>query len=288
MSNKKPSSIFVTADGVTKLFTNEEVKQQLDAYIKAAQSDEKLCPELEACVSRGGIVSMIRHPLCHQALSFPAMHNQCLNQKREVLADFAKENNLRGMAVMVEKPYRIRWLHHAVAGLDYYGIPKIKVDTKSAAFFEAFTYAWSSSENLWQDTDACLALLELHPTGDKLWRLAMEKDELEVWDNLPEMIEVYRGCEKRNRRGFSWTIDKRRAEWFSTRFFSTSPQVLHGVVKKSDCYFYLGGRGEAEIVVCPSKVKILAVHKPEPHRRNNKAAVAHAELIKTVHGGCGV
>jgi hypothetical protein len=89
--------------------------------------------------------------------------------------------------------------------------------------------------------------------------------------SLPDEFLVYRGClMSRGSEGISWTLNKRRAEFFAryslgqrsatavdTEFLVGKPAVIRGSCKKRDVIAYLNGKKHQEILIFPSKV-----HRP--------------------------
>ncbi len=84
--------------------------------------------------------------------------------------------------------------------------------------------------------------------------LLMTTGERRTLAAMPDTLTVYRGCQQFNRKGWSWTLSKDKAQWFSTRCYVGTPQLLTGTVRKSDVLAYLAGRGEEEILVAPEKI----------------------------------
>ena len=75
----------------------------------------------------------------------------------------------------------------------------------------------------------------------------MSDEDIEYWESLPDEITIYRGGGHED--GLCWTLDKEKAEWFSTRFHDEDDaNVWVRTVKKSDCAAYHSGRGESEVI----------------------------------------
>lgn len=69
-----------------------------------------------------------------------------------------------------------------------------------------------------------------------------------------EIITIYRGVGSKSQRiGYSWTTDKKVAEWFSKRFNSNG-EVLEAKTKREDIVMYIDDRSEHEVIVLPSKL----------------------------------
>lgn len=81
----------------------------------------------------------------------------------------------------------------------------------------------------------------------------MRPEERQALAAMPEIIRIYRGFSiPELRDGYSWTVDKKRAKWFSMR--TKGEYYLLGYAKRSDVIGYLTDREEAEIVIDYRKV----------------------------------
>ena len=121
--------------------------------------------------------------------------------------------------------------------------------------------------NVWTDCECPSANLE---DWEFIWgvmkeskQLVMDAEERELFNALPSEIAIYRGVSAEDEDdlwgavcGYSWTIDRRTAEWFAKRFAygAKRPFVLKATIPKADVYAYLIGRKESEIVVDPERV----------------------------------
>ncbi|KZR56951.1 hypothetical protein [Bacillus badius] len=75
-----------------------------------------------------------------------------------------------------------------------------------------------------------------------------------------EMIEVYRGVGKLSlpaSKGFSWTLDKKVAEWFASRF-SDGGAVYRACIRPDKIIAYIKERNEEEIILLPSFLENIA------------------------------
>jgi len=83
----------------------------------------------------------------------------------------------------------------------------------------------------------------------------MTKEELKFYNNLPEVVQVFRGLpdSKTKKRGLSWTNNKKTAEWFANRW-KTKGRVLSGTINKKDIFAVFLDRNESEIVLNPYRL----------------------------------
>jgi hypothetical protein len=95
--------------------------------------------------------------------------------------------------------------------------------------------------------------------------LMMNEEEQKVYDELPDIVKVYRGIGLKEDEeldvwgwdeglGISWTISKEKGEWFSNRFMNKKRYLIEGWVKKENIFGYLNGRKEEEVIVEPKFV----------------------------------
>lgn len=84
----------------------------------------------------------------------------------------------------------------------------------------------------------------------------MDEDELPVFQELPERITVYRGTNSMNSKDvkvFSWTLSRKRAEWFASRFDDKSPCVFQAELPRDGALAYFSY--EDEIIADPYKLE---------------------------------
>lgn len=80
----------------------------------------------------------------------------------------------------------------------------------------------------------------------------MEEDELEAFNNLPDEVTVYRGVTSHNKsrkKAFSWSTDRKVAEWFADRFQTGTGEVWTLTVPKERILCCFEGRNEHEVIV---------------------------------------
>jgi hypothetical protein len=82
----------------------------------------------------------------------------------------------------------------------------------------------------------------------------MDAKEKVVYDRFSQykVHAVYRGYQRGlNPKGFSYTLDKAKAKWFSKRLARNNAEsvVKQRFVKKDQVIAYLEGRGESEVII---------------------------------------
>ena len=94
---------------------------------------------------------------------------------------------------LFERPYRVDALIRCrEAGLS------------GRKYWEELALWWKDSENIFQNKAKWRKLWRAPDKGE----YAMEENDRSDFASLPEQIAVYRGCRRKDDRGWSWTIDR--------------------------------------------------------------------------------
>lgn len=137
--------------------------------------------------------------------------------------------------------------------------------TDEKAYYQFLKDAWVQSEfpmSGFYDYEDLLNMFLLYDPQSM-----MDKDELSFYNQLPNELTIWRGVmvekelDKEN-IGFSFTLDKERAEWFAKRFAQDSkgtPILIEAKVKKEEILSVFLIRSEEEILVSPDSVKIIKI-----------------------------
>lgn len=147
-------------------------------------------------------------------------------------------------------------------GLDVFSI--IHPELSDAHYWRALAEVWEMMERPGRAASRFKRFLASpRPQREQMMT---ERDRITL-AAMPSVIHVFRGSSGRRQwaTGWSWTIDRERAEWFATRLprFSRTPLLTIGVVAKDDVFAYFGKppdhRGEDEIVADPAKVRVIEI-----------------------------
>lgn len=203
--------------------------------------EEPLRPELKKYLERHDTLGhVLRHPLVFGVPYFEqmnAVYNRSYEVKSEYLNEKLREKDWFGALALTERPYRFELMM------------KIHEKMHDGDYWEALSWLWIDSENIWQNKAGWIDLLRSNRPGS-----LMNEDEQEEFKQLPEKITIYRGCIKGlNEEGISWTMDSKVASKFTNRF-RKKPEVglvKKKVLKKSDVYAYINSRSEREIIILP-------------------------------------
>lgn len=206
---------------------------------------EPLHPDLLPYVESGPIGPMLRHPLVFQFPLFEnlyALSNEQYKQKKHLVEKALKEGDHRSYIWLHERPYRLE------AFLMWNNLP-------DATWWETLGSIWVDSENIWQYKNVWRRLFAAkRPCREMM----MDKDERAAFASLPDEIEVFRGCQSKNKKGWSWTTDALVAAKFARRLTPKGSKafLIEGKVSKRHVIAYFLGRQESEIVVQNRHVKI--------------------------------
>ena len=90
----------------------------------------------------------------------------------------------------------------------------------------------------------------------------LDPKDKEFYDSLPDLIEVWRGADRRTARCFSWTTDKATAEFFAVHRRGApfdNPVIAQALIRKADIFVAINGRSENEIILDPRRLRRLAI-----------------------------
>lgn len=132
---------------------------------------------------------------------------------------------------------------------------KIKDELNDKDYWRILAYVYTCSDNLYYlKEEVKEAFLEDRSEREYL----MNKNELKVYNSLPENIIIYRGMTSMELEcrdfGVSWTLSKERAEFFAFKYgrnYATEnkPKVVHQLeVKKVEILAYFNERNEQEVI----------------------------------------
>jgi hypothetical protein len=90
----------------------------------------------------------------------------------------------------------------------------------------------------------------------------LDAESREFCNSLPELIEVWRGADRRTVRNFSWTTDPKVAEFFAVHRRGQpfpNPVIGHAFIRKADIFAALQDRNESEIILDPRRLRKLTI-----------------------------
>ncbi len=256
------------ARDMSDVLAMEEMRQRVYSEDEIACIREELEGYLEEADGHG----LIKHPLITYMGYDPdsretvTMLGRWLAQKRHGIEQLASEGDWSQVLMLHEKPWRM----HA---LIEYAPPMDDED-----YWDELGDIWCQIKN---PGEYLVALPDLfHPgnRGTEKRFLMMNEEEQAALQTLPEKLTIYRGCAEGNRVGFSWSIDREKAEWFAHRcgfaeYNASDTLLLVGECRKADVVAHFTRREEEEIVIDPEDVAII-----DTIGRNSRSARSQATV----------
>jgi hypothetical protein len=238
-----------------KLDVDEEQKE----FFRRAAKREPLDPELESWVEQDTPLGpFVKHPLVYMGVGddgqMNATANHVLRQKQKSLEKAIEEENWFVIIhVLYERPYRL----HA--------FQTIEDKLTDEEYWSLLGSIWTDSENIYQNEEEWQSYLHSERPRSECM---MEEDERKAFAELPSELTVWRGfCKAGREFGFSWTIDPKKAAWFSRRLAIEDrgdvPRVAYGTCEKEHALAYFTGRGESEILIAPENIRNMEILSPE-------------------------
>jgi hypothetical protein len=124
-------------------------------------------------------------------------------------------------------------------------------------YWSLFRFVWVDGE-FFDPREVWAALLSAHPEYRQIMMLPKEAEALDL---LPKIIDIYRGAGTLEDllSGFSWTLDRECAVWFSARFVGPQRLVARGRIEQKKVIALIEERGEREIVGLPPDIDVDAI-----------------------------
>jgi hypothetical protein len=241
---------------------NFEVEEATGQMLKFLRKKEPLRSDLWAYLDHGAQASdglVLQHPLLHVSgvkMEGAAWVNHLVQAAEEAAEKALAEERWLDYVLLHEPPYRV-----AVFG-------KLAKKLSHAVYWKSLGEIYIYTENIWQ----WKRQLTRHFASDRPHRQQlMSAYERRCFASLPNRLTIFRGSHSRKVHGWSWTLDEKKALWFAKRLERLGvgiPRVATGKAKKSDVIAYFSRRKEKEIIIDPSKVKIVQVGKVPKSGRN--------------------
>jgi len=209
---------------------------------------EPLHPDLVEHLFPDGEGMVVHHPLIISHSFSPGFFgevNRLYMVNKQDVIDAEAKRDWTNFMLLHERPYRFQTFR------------KIRNRLSDAEYWEVLGNLYTDSETIHCNLRFLRpALTSTRPCRERI----MNPQERRFLAKQGERLTIYRGCRSGRKIGWSWTLDRRKAEWFARRFeeyVEGSPIVLIGEVDKNDVIAYFADRKEKEIVVDPKKVKVV-------------------------------
>ena len=162
---------------------------------------------------------------------------------RKRLEEVIEEENLTGIMLMLNKPYRLFFLK----------VIQEYISNKDLGTFLADT--WQQIENISTDVNVKgTELVSLFKRAEK--QTLMSDGQRRFLESLDDEVTVYRGVtniNRKNEKTLSWTLDRDVAIWVATRYSNVSDSEIWEVTvpKKRILASFTddGKNGEGEVIV---------------------------------------
>ena len=150
--------------------------------------------------------------------------------------------------------------------LGLFGSYERSIPLYEATIDESPEVFWSVVLENWCDCDGLWPLRRI--LLDTLRRRRAQRSPIEFqntsdrrfYDELPDVVTVYRGCGRRRIRGLPWTTNRAVANYFAGggRFTAPpDPVIASAVIAKADIFFVSAERAESEVILDPYSIKRL-------------------------------
>lgn len=214
---------------------------------------EALHPDLERSLRAMDGCWMIHHPVIVQYYmpgEDDARLNSAYTAKLEHIAKVEAEGDWDMYMVLHERPYRI----------DVFDRIKHRLSDKE--YWETLGWLYVDQEFVYNQWPKLRKLLR---SSRPQREFIMPEADRATFAGLPDELTLYRGFNKGNGSGWSWTLSEEKGVWFAHRFekLSSSPRLLVGAARKNDAIAYFGDRGEEEILIDPKLVTVIDKRKVE-------------------------
>jgi hypothetical protein len=187
-------------------------------------------------VSKGGI-EMIHHKYFVNIYFDNEFTNDQANKvydyKKKAVDEAIKDKDISSYLWLHERAYRVEAILYA---LEDWWKPSKK------DYWEVIANVWTDTENVYENHLAWEQLLFLEFSDS---HLMMDEEDTKFFNELPNTITIYRGGV--DDKGYSWTLDIEKAEWFANRF-NFNYEIFEKTINKSDAIAYLSDRNESEII----------------------------------------
>ncbi len=149
-------------------------------------------------------------------------------------------------------------------------------DLTSESFWYLFHEIWTNSESIFLHHQILNDMISEH------WDIKrfdfLSDTELITYNKLKKKVQVWRGCCQHNVNGWSWTTERKTAEWFAHRFSigDAEPQLAVAIINKSDVIGLYMDRGEKEICVRPEDAEVKFIYELDKQETDPSSQLAFA------------
>lgn len=165
--------------------------------------------------------------------------DKLLEQRLKKIDEQVDKEDMFGIFIHIHKPFRLPVLM------------RITEELNDKQYTEALIDLWVDTE--FPHENGVELMLLLFKKADK--KYLMTDEERAELDKMNDMIVVYRGLQKDAiENGMSWTIEKKVAIWFATRF-DRKGRVIKAKIPKKHVFAFKDQRAEGEIILNPNYLR---------------------------------
>ena len=128
-------------------------------------------------------------------------------------------------------------------------------DSSPQEFWCTFNSCWYYYHDQWKCRNIIIEKLKLYQP----FYAYSEQQDASFFRSMPEVLTIYRGCDKNKARGLSWTTESRIADHFAAglkEYIVPYPMVYEATIGKSAILAAISTFDESEIVVDPEAIEI--------------------------------
>ncbi len=182
--------------------------------------------------------------------SLAAFANEMYLGKKAALRRAEQERRWSKAVWLYERPYRL---------LAFFTFAQQLSDSE---YWQLLGSIWLDTESLFQNQELWLQALTADRAARADW--LMDEQDRAVLNALDEEVTIHRGfTHGGGQRSPSWSVSRRKAEWFAARRFGVGTSYLASTtIRRDQALAYFGGRGEQEIVIdpcCLTDVRVTAL-----------------------------
>jgi hypothetical protein len=213
---------------------------------------EQLHSDLRCSLRAMGGCWMIHHPFMVQYYvpgEDIARINNSYTAKRDYIAKVEAEGEWDTYMCLHERAYRIDvfdGIKHRLSDMQYW---------------ETLGWLYTDQEFVYNQWPKLRRLLQ----SPRPYRECIMPDEdRATFADLPDELTVYRGFNRGNGSGWSWTLSEEIGLRFAHRFEErggSRPRLLVGTARKNDAIAYFGSRNEEELLIDPKLVTVTEKRK---------------------------
>lgn len=216
--------------------------------MKQREDHIQLHPDLKPYYVETEFYSEIQHPLISSLPHLPE-YTDSINQRYEKLKSYSqilyKKRRWQEYILLHQRKFRLE-IFTKIAG--------VLTDTE---YWELLSTVYQDAIHHYYYRNTWLLLFNA-PRKNK--QTLITKEAKSFISNLPDIITIYRGCAVDDHKGFSWTLNKNVAEWYTHVHFieyKFQTVIYQATIKKSDIVCLFQPNLNNEVIIHPKNILTL-------------------------------